>query len=119
MSRLRPGLSLALRCGLALPFLVAGVGRLLDPVNGAAEMAHFGLPWPDATNLAVAALQLGGAGLLVGGQPVGGLLLALFTLAATLLAHRPWADAAQTIPFTEHIAITAGLLLAAGTAGRR
>lgn len=78
--------------GLVLPYLVSGVLKALDFAVAQAEVA--GLIGGTAVapiTAAVIALQLGGSALLLRGGRLawlGGVALAVFTLAATFLAHR-------------------------------
>ncbi len=109
--------------GLLLPYFISGVLKLLDFAGAQAEVA--GLLGGAAVlplTAAVIAAQLGGSALLLGGGRLawlGGLALAAFTLAATILAHRWWPlppgpDRAHAFnTFWEHIALVAALLYAA------
>jgi uncharacterized membrane protein YphA (DoxX/SURF4 family) len=106
---------------LASPFVASAVVKLRDPAKATAEMARLGLRHPRATAIAVVGLQLVGSALLF--VPaldwIGAGLLAGFTAAATLLAHRWWqGDPAQVMPFWEHVALCGGLLLVAVLSAR-
>ena len=109
--------------GLLLPYLISGVLKLLDFAGAQAEVAGLlgGVAVAPIT-AAVVAVQLGGSALLLRGRRLawlGGMALAAFTLAATLLAHRWWhlppgSDRAHAFNgFWEHIALVAALLYAA------
>jgi uncharacterized membrane protein YphA (DoxX/SURF4 family) len=109
--------------GLVLPYLISGVLKALDFAAAQAEVA--GLMGDTAVapiTAAVIALQLGGSALLLRGGRLagpGGVALAVFTLAATFLAHRWWPlppgpDRTHAFNgFWEHIALAAALLYAA------
>jgi len=109
---------LAGRCLMGIVYLHSGVTKLTDPGAAHAEFAHFGLP--SVFILPTIALQIGGAVALMSGflSRLAALALAVFTLAATLVAHAFWTfpeaeRGMQTILFLEHLAIIGGLLLLA------
>lgn len=117
----------ALRALLCSPFLVSGLVKLTDPAAAAAEVAAltgFAPAMPIA--LGVIALQLGGSAAVIAGGRLAraaALALALFTLAATVLAHGWWQKdgpqaARDLMVFWEHMGLAAGLLLIAFGAGR-
>jgi transmembrane protein len=117
---------LALLC-LLLPYLISGMLKLLDFSSAQAEVA--GLLGALVNEMALApltiaviALQLGGSVLLWHGKRMawlGGLALAMFTLAATFMAHTWWPlplgpDRTHAFnSFWEHIALGGALVLAA------
>jgi len=106
---------------LAAPFIISAVAKLRDPAGAAAEMARMGLHPARVTAMAVVVVQLTGSALLFvpGLDWVGAGVLAAFTAAATLLAHRWWlGDPAQVMPFWEHVALCGGLLLVAVLSAR-
>lgn len=115
------------RLALVAPFLTSGIAKLIDPTGATAEMQHFGLTPAGLFAGAVIAVQLmGGVAVLVGRcSAVAAAGLALFTLAATLLAHPFWNFADPMLwtlhrnIFVEHVAIIGGLMLAASLGGRR
>jgi uncharacterized membrane protein YphA (DoxX/SURF4 family) len=108
----------ALRCG---PYLQGGPTKAVDFIAAIAEMKQFGLRPPPAP-LAVAVIVLeSGASLLILSsffRWVGALMLAGFTLFATLLANRFW-DAplpkryATEISFFEDLGLVGAFLLVA------
>ena len=73
-------------------FLYSGFTKLLDLPAGHAEVAGLGLPFPWIALAATLVVQIGGGLMvLVGWQArLGALLLAAFTIVATLLAHDFW-----------------------------
>jgi uncharacterized membrane protein YphA (DoxX/SURF4 family) len=107
---------------LSAVFLYSGQDKLRHWQSGVREVADLGLPWPLLFAAATIATQLlGGLAVLTGiGAAWGAAVLALFTIAATVLAHRFWllhGDRAKQ-EFTtsmEHLAIVGGLLLLALT----
>jgi len=108
--------------GICLPFIVGGIAKLADPAGAAAEVAGLGLPLPQLTAYLTIALQLGGsfAAVFMGRRlaALGALALAVFTIAATLLAHSFWTfapplRAPAMNAFVEHLAIVSALLLVA------
>jgi uncharacterized membrane protein YphA (DoxX/SURF4 family) len=107
---------------LAAVFLYSGQDKLRHWQDGINEVTDLGLPWPRLFAAATIATQLiGGLAVLTGiGAAWGAAVLALFTLAATVLGHRFWllhGDRAKQ-EFTtslEHLAIVGGLLLLIAT----
>jgi uncharacterized membrane protein YphA (DoxX/SURF4 family) len=107
---------------LSAVFLYSGQDKLRHWQAGVREVADLGLPWPRLFAAATIATQLlGGLAVLTGiGAAWGAAALALFTIAATVLAHRFWllhgARAKQEFTTSmEHLAIVGGLLLLALT----
>jgi putative oxidoreductase len=105
------------RVMLAVVFLYSGQDKLRHWRESVAEVETMRLPLPAVFAAATILTQLlGGAALALGlGAAVGAALLALFTIAATVLGHRFWllhGNAARQ-EFTtslEHVAIVGGLL---------
>ncbi|MCX9145945.1 DoxX family protein [Erythrobacter sp. WG] len=117
-----------LRLALASPFLFSGLTKALDFTGATAEVRGLtGLKPAGAFAAAVVAVQLGGSALLLAGGwavGIGAALLAGFTLVATLVAHDFWNRPAGTAlrdatTFFEHVALIAGLGLAAWVSARR
>lgn len=108
-----------LATGICLPFIVGGVLKLMDIGATAQAMAYFHLPLPGLTALLVIALELGGSALVVFGSRkpaiAAALALAVFTVAASFLAHAFWrfegeARFTQTNIFLEHLALASALV---------
>ena len=104
---------------IALPFLIAGIGKFSAPEAMAGYIQSVGLPgfllYPSALFEVLAALAL-----IVGWQTRwAALLLAGFTLLATALFHNNLGDQMQQLFFLKNLAITGGLLyiLTAGAGG--
>jgi uncharacterized membrane protein YphA (DoxX/SURF4 family) len=119
-------LLLLARVALGALFVLSGLGKLADLAGFAAGLQRVGVPFAAALAPVGAAVELlGGLALALGAwtRPAA-LLVAGFTVVATLLAHHFWAapagqQAAQTVQFLKNLAIVGGLLaVAAAGAGR-
>ena len=106
------------RLCLAAVFLYSGVDKLWHWRSSIEEVRNDGLPWPAAFAGATAFTQLVGGCLVATGffAWLGALLLAGFTVAATLVGHRFWLRrgsefAHELTTSLEHVAIVGGLLL--------
>ena len=118
-------LALAGRLLLALLFLPAGLTKIAGFAGTVGYIASKGLPLPAVgAVIAIGVEVLGGLALLVGfGTRVAALVLAVFTVAATVIFHAWWAVPAeaqmvQQLMFFKNIAVVGGLLvLAAHAAG--
>jgi transmembrane protein len=110
----------AARIALTLPYWFSGLDKLLHPYAALSEFQHTGLPgswWMYGLLLVV---QIGGSVLVIFNRYVwlGAGTLAVFTAAATYLAHAFWkldgsARFAEMNVFMEHIALMAGFAFAA------
>ena len=106
------------RLCLAAVFLYSGVDKLWHWRSSIEEVGSDGLPWPAAFAGATVFTQLVGGFLVATGffAWLGALLLAGFTVAATLLGHRFWLRHGsefrhELTTSLEHVAIVGGLLL--------
>ena len=106
------------RLCLAAVFLYSGVDKLWHWRSSIEEVKSDGLPWPAAFAGATVFTQLVGGCLVATGflAWLGALLLAGFTIAATLLGHRFWLRRGtefrhELTTSLEHVAIVGGLLL--------
>ena len=106
------------RLCLAAVFLYSGVDKLTHWRASIEEVRSDGLPWPAAFAGATAFTQLVGGCLVATGffAWLGALLLAGFTVAATLVGHRFWLRrgsefAHELTTSLEHVAIVGGLVL--------
>lgn len=106
---------LAGRALLSAMFIVAGFAKLTAISATAGWFAGIGLPFPTATTVAVGALELlGGLAVLFGYRArIAAVALAVFTLAATAIAHLDFADQVQQLFLQKNLAIAGGLLLLA------
>jgi uncharacterized membrane protein YphA (DoxX/SURF4 family) len=110
----------AARLCLAVVFLYSGVDKLRHWRDGVEEVARMGLPQPSLFAALTILVQLAGGAMVASGwnAPAGALLLAGFTVAATLAGHRFWAlrgsEARRELTTAlEHLAIVGGLALVA------
>ena len=108
---------LTARILLALMFLLAGLSKFAGLDGTAGYIASKGLPMAGLLAFGTAALEVGGALLLIVGWKArwAALALAAFTLMASVLFHNYWAMPAeqqmmQNLMFFKNIAITGGLL---------
>lgn len=118
-------LALTGRLLLALLFLPAGLGKITGFAGTVGYITSVGLPMPTvAAAIALTVEIVGGLALLAGfGTRISALVLALFTLVATIFFHNYWGMQAdqqfmQQLLFSKNIAVVGGLLtLAAWGAG--
>jgi putative oxidoreductase len=116
-----PVVPLVGRILIAALFLVAGVGKIMGFAGTAGYMAKLGFPVPEVMTAMAIVVEAGGAILLIVGWKTRWVAwaLAIFTVIATLAAHRFWEipDAAQMmnqrIHFLKNLAIIGGLLFVA------
>jgi uncharacterized membrane protein YphA (DoxX/SURF4 family) len=111
------GIPIARLC-LVIVFLYSGIDKWWHWSAAVEEVRSIGLPWPAAFAGATIFTQLVGGCLVASGFFVwfGALLLAGFTIAATLLGHRFWLRRGsefrhELTTSLEHVAIVGGLLL--------
>lgn len=111
---------LVARLCLGAVFLYSGVTKLTGWPDAVAEFAGLGLPFPAFALAATIAVQLaGGLAVATGfGARIGALVLAAFTIAATLIGHPFWMfDGVdfnrQFTTALEHLAIVGGFVLLA------
>lgn len=105
---------------LSIMFILAGFTKLTAISGTAGWFASIGLPVPTVTAVVVGLVELiGGLAILVGYQTrIAAIVLAVFTVAATLIAHLDFADQTQQLFFMKNLSITGGfLILAAVGAG--
>jgi putative oxidoreductase len=96
-------------------FILAGYAKLTGLAGTAGWFGSIGLPLPMVTAVVVGLLELfGGLAILVGFQTrLAAVALAIFTLAATAIAHMDFGDQMQVLLFQKNISITGGLLILA------
>ncbi|MEL6383245.1 MAG: DoxX family protein [Cyanobacteria bacterium J06626_18] len=101
------------RSFLAVIFIHSGIGKLTNFAGTQEQIASVGLPLaPLVTAFSIAFLLLGAASLILGYRArIGGVLLLLFLIPATLVFHNPIADPTQMIQFLKNLAIIGGLLM--------
>lgn len=113
-------LVLAGRVLLSIIFILAGYAKLTAIAGTAGWFGSIGLPFPTVTTVVVGAVELvAGIAVLVGYQTrIAAIVLGLFTLAATAIAHTDFADQVQMMFLQKNLAIAGGLfVLAAAGAG--
>ncbi len=118
-------LSLVGRLLLALLFLPAGLSKITGFAGTAGYIASKGMPMAQAAAAAAIVIEVGGAIALIAGFGTrwAALVLAFFTLVATVVFHNFWAMPPeqvmmQQLMFFKNIAVIGGLLtLAAWGAG--
>ncbi len=108
------------RIFLSLMFILAGFSKLTAIAGTAGWFESLGIPVPTIAVVVSGLVELvGGLAILVGFKTrVAALVLAIFTVAATLIAHTNLADQVQQLFFMKNLAVTGGfLILAAVGAG--
>lgn len=115
-------LPLAGRLLIAALFLVAGIRKVMMFSMSVGYFTKLGFPMPEVMTVIAIAIEIGGALALILGWKTraAALLLALFTVIATFMAHRFWEfDAAQQANqlnhFLKNAAIVGGLLFVAAS----
>jgi len=104
------------RIMLALIFILAGVGKVMDPAGTSGYMEAMGVPtillWPT-----ILLEIIGGIAVAVGYRTaLAAAALAIFSIVAAVLFHSDFGDKIQMILFMKNIAMAGGLfLLAAGS----
>ncbi|MGP2492309.1 DoxX family protein [Mesorhizobium sp. PUT5] len=116
-----PVVVLAGRVLLSILFIIAGFGKLTSLAGTAGFFGSIGLPLPMVTAIVVGLVELlGGLAVLFGFKTrIAAIVLAVFTLAATAVAHLDFSQAGNALMLQKNLAITGGfLLLAVLGAGR-
>jgi putative oxidoreductase len=113
-----PFVAVVARVLLALMFILAGLSKFGALAGTAGYIASKGLPMPMVLAFLTATLEtVGGLALVVGFQArIVGLVLALFTLLASVIFHNFWAMPAdqqfvQQLMFMKNLSVAGGLLL--------
>ncbi len=109
------GLVLAARVLLSVLFVVSGFGKLTTIGDTAGFFGGLGLPAPTALAILVGLLELGGGVALIVGfkTRIIAAVMALFTLAATAVAHLHFGDPMQMLMLQKNLGITGGFILLA------
>lgn len=100
---------------ITILFIFAGFGKLSDIGGTAGWFGSIGLPAPTVVAVLVGLLELvGGIAILVGFKTrIAAIALAVFTIAATAIAHTNLADQTEMLMFLKNLSITGGLLVLA------
>ena len=107
------------RCFVGGIFVYSGFGKLMALDAFAASLGKGGVPMPEVMAVVGAAVEFfGGLAIVLGVQTrYAALLMALFTISATLISHRFWefddlaARKGQSIHFMKNLAILGAFLL--------
>lgn len=117
-------LALTGRVLLATMFVLAGFGKIGGFDGTAGYIASVGLPFAELLTALTIVVEIGaGLALIVGFQTrIAALLLAGFTLAASVLFHNYWAMPAdqayvQQLMFMKNISVAGGLLIIVALGG--
>jgi putative oxidoreductase len=101
------------RTMLALIFILAGVGKIMDPAGTTSYMQSMGVPgillWPS-----IAFELIAGVCLVIGYKTRwAAISLAIFSLVTAVIFHRNFAEGVEMYLFLKNIAMAGGLLLLA------
>ncbi|MHA6644623.1 DoxX family protein [Mesorhizobium sp. A623] len=110
-----PAVVLAGRVLLSILFIIAGYSKLTAISGTAGYFGSIGLPMPTATAVIVGLVEfLGGLAILVGFKTrIAAIVVAVFVLGATAVAHLDFSQAGNALMLQKNLAITGGLLLLA------
>ncbi|MDM7850276.1 DoxX family protein [Pseudochrobactrum kiredjianiae] len=105
------------RVFLSILFILAGWGKLTGLEGTAQYFGAIGLPMPSVTAVLVGLVEfVGGLAILIGFQTrIAAVIVALFTIGATLVAHMDFAEGMNAMMAQKNLAIAGGLLLLAIT----
>jgi putative oxidoreductase len=103
------------RIFLSIMFILAGFSKLTAISATAGWFGSIGLTAPTVTAVVVGLVELvGGLAIAIGYQTrIAAIVIALFTVGATLIAHLDFADMTQQLFFMKNLSITGGLLILA------
>ncbi|MBU0585228.1 MAG: DoxX family protein [Alphaproteobacteria bacterium] len=103
------------RIFLAVMFVLAGYSKLTAIGATAGWFESLGLPMPSVVTVVAGMVELvGGLAIIAGFQTrIAALVIAAFTVGATLIAHMDFADQTQQLFFMKNLAVTGGLLVLA------
>lgn len=103
------------RALLSILFIVAGFSKLTAISGTAGWFGSIGLPLPTVTAVVVGLVELiGGLAILIGFKTrIAAIVLAVFTLAATAIAHLDFADQMQVLLLQKNLGLVGGFLLLA------
>jgi putative oxidoreductase len=100
---------------LSVLFILAGFGKLTAIDGTAGWFGSIGLPAPTVVAVVVGLLEFfGGLAVLAGFYSrIAAVALAIFTIAASLIAHTDFSDMSQALFFQKNLGIAGGFLLLA------
>jgi putative oxidoreductase len=120
MSSIQPVAALVGRILLAALFVWSGIGKIAGFAGTAGYIASKGLPMAEVLAAATIVVEVGGGLAIAAGWRARGaaLLVALFTIVASVIFHNFWAAPPeqammQQIAFMKNLSIIGGLLLLA------
>ncbi|MEO1095640.1 MAG: DoxX family protein [Cyanobacteria bacterium J06638_28] len=101
------------RTFLAIIFIQTGIAKITGFVGTQEQIASVGIPLAPLVTVFTILFEIaGGLALILGYKArIGGILLLLFLVPATLVFHNPIADPSQMIQFLKNLAIIGGLLM--------
>ncbi|MGB3831798.1 MAG: DoxX family protein [Mesorhizobium sp.] len=110
-----PVVVLAGRVLLSILFITAGFGKLTSIAGTAGFMGSLGLPLPTVTAVVVGLIELvGGLAILVGFKTrIAAIVLAIFALAASAVAHLDFSQAGNALMLQKNLGLAGGFLLLA------
>lgn len=110
-----PAVVLVARVFLSILFILAGYSKLTGLAGTAGFFGSIGLPLPTVTAVVVGLVELlGGIAVLIGFKTrIAAVVLALFVIAATAIAHLDFSQAGNALMLQKNLAITGGFLLLA------
>lgn len=105
--------TLIIRVFLSVLFIIAGYNKLTALDGTADYFASIGLPMPIVTALVVGLIEfVGGLAILFGFKTrIAAVIVGLFTLGATLVAHMDFAEGMNLLIAQKNLAIAGGLFL--------
>lgn len=106
---------LAGRVLMSILFIIAGYSKLTAIGGTAGFFGSIGLPMPTATAVIVGLVELlGGLAILVGFKTrIAAIVVAVFVLAATAVAHLDFSQAGNALMLQKNLGLTGGLILLA------
>lgn len=106
-------LNIAARLLMAQIFIISGFGKITGYGATAGYFSALGIPMSSVVLPLVILIEFGGGLALLFGLKArwAAAILALFTIAAALVAHTNFGDRMQMIQFMKNLAIAGGLLL--------
>lgn len=110
-----PAIILIARIFLSILFILAGWSKLTGLEGTAQYFGGIGLPMPAVTAVLVGLVEfVGGLAILIGFKTrIAAIIVALFTIGATLVAHMNFAEGMNALMAQKNLAIAGGLLLLA------
>ncbi|WOC15504.1 DoxX family protein [Pseudochrobactrum sp. MP213Fo] len=110
-----PAITLIARVFLSILFILAGWSKLTGLDGTAQYFGAIGLPVPMVTAILVGLVEfVGGIAILIGFKTrIAAIIVALFAIGATLVAHMNFSEGMNALMAQKNLAITGGLLLLA------